>query len=58
MNPTTGEKKVKEHWYKVFMYYCPVCGDGETLRERVYGDKPKELSKRYQTKEYYDYCNG
>jgi hypothetical protein len=38
---------MKPHWYRTYIYECPLCSAGETIRERVYGKKPKDSSKRY-----------
>lgn len=47
---------MKKYWYKLFIYECPVCGSGNTYRERVYSDKPVEPSQRYEFIESYDWC--
>jgi hypothetical protein len=49
--------KKKKHWYRMYVGECPVCDAGS--RERVYGKKPKNLSRVYvqlSGRECYDYC--
>ena len=44
---------MEKHWYRIHITECPVCGGGDTGRERVYGDKPENP---YEFHSYYDYC--
>jgi hypothetical protein len=40
---------------------CPVCGSDKSSRERVYGERPKDLEERYvymSDFETYDHCMG
>jgi predicted RNA-binding Zn-ribbon protein involved in translation (DUF1610 family) len=46
------------HWYKQYVYECPVCGSGKIYRERVYGKKPKKYTLCYEYKQNYDNCLG
>jgi hypothetical protein len=51
--------KKKKHWYRMYVGECPVCGRDAGSRERVYGKKPKNLSRVYvqlSGRECYDYC--
>lgn len=48
---------MKRHWYKWHEEECPLCGSGKSWKERVYGTKPKDASKRYQYEHIYDYCD-
>ena len=48
---------MKEHWYKITIHYCPLCGKEDKYRERIYGEKPKDHNERYVIKEYWDYCD-
>jgi hypothetical protein len=34
------------HWYHVTYYDCPVCGGGDTIRERRAGPKPTDPAAR------------
>lgn len=45
----------RRHWYRIHMDACVLCGRGDTVRERVYGPKPKDPTKRYI---YTDYACG
>ena len=47
----------KPHWYKIHRGECPQCGSDQTIRERVYGKKPLDHSKRVIERGYvYDGC--
>lgn len=48
---------MKKYWYFISTYECPLCGSGETYRERRYTEKPIAASMRYAFKYYYDYCD-
>jgi len=51
---------MKEHWYKLFIGECPVCGKSKNYRMRVYGQKPEKLEKRIiylSDMETYDWCD-
>lgn len=48
--------KLKKHWYKISIFTCPVCGSERIYRERVYGEKPKNSSERYNYVCEYDWC--
>jgi hypothetical protein len=55
------EKKLKKkkYWYRQYVGECPVCGKDQSWRERVYGTKPKDLTKVYiqlSDVETYDHC--
>ena len=52
------KKTSRPHWYKLYISECPVCGRGYTERERVYGQKPNDISKRYIYNVTWDYCNA
>jgi len=50
-----------EHWYKITIHYCPVCGKSKEYRERRYGKRPKDIGyqpnpERFEFVEMYDYC--
>jgi hypothetical protein len=54
-------KRLKRHWYRLYIGECPVCGHDKSYRERVYGKKPNDNRKRYvylSDKETYDHCMG
>ena len=38
-------KKKNKYYYKITINECVLCGIGKTIRERIYGKKPKDLSK-------------
>lgn len=44
MNSTKTKKK---YWYRIHINECCVCGVDLSWKERVYGKKPKRLSKIY-----------
>lgn len=41
------KKSKRKYWYRMYVGECPVCGSDKSWRERVYGVKPKKISKRY-----------
>ena len=47
----------RKYWYKFFIYECPICGRGDTYKERQYTPKPEDGSERYDFAVHYDYCN-
>lgn len=47
----------QSHWYKLYVVECPTCGSVDERRERVYGQKPKDPSKRYDYTQAWDGCN-
>ena len=49
---------MKPHWYKLTIFYCPICGRERKYRERIYGNKPTDASKRTIINEAYDYCDA
>lgn len=57
----TGETveivNMRSHWYKITVFYCPLCGQDRTFRERQYGPKPEERNLRYRVREVYDWCD-
>lgn len=47
------------YWYRYYIGECPLCGKDKSYKERVYGPKPKDRSKRYINlldTETYDHC--
>lgn len=46
----------KKYWYFIIIQECPVCGRGETYKERRYTPKPEARNLRYEYVEYYDHC--
>lgn len=44
-------------WYFTSYVDCPVCGRGETTRERRYSPKPADPNERFEWLEIYDHCN-
>ena len=52
-------KTIKQHWYRTFVGECPVCGKNASYKERIYGPKPLNFTKRYVTLDNtvtYDFC--
>lgn len=49
---STGLKKEK-YWYKIVREHCPVCGEENNYKYRVYGPKPE----RYEDRLEYRYIN-
>lgn len=52
-------KRRRKHWYRQYVGECPVCGKDKSFRVRVYGRRPKDLTKRYvrlPDVETYDHC--
>jgi hypothetical protein len=48
--------KRRPHWYFITYYECPVCGRGQELRERRYGQKPDRWWDRHEYVDDYDHC--
>lgn len=49
----------RTYWILTTIHECPICGRGNTYRERIYNrPKPKEPSKRYEYHDTYDYCDA
>lgn len=42
-------------WYKIYVWYCPVCLKETRTKERMSGVRP-EIP--YEFHEDYDYCEG
>jgi hypothetical protein len=42
-----------KHWYKTTIYFCPVCGKEDKVRERTY-TKPESI----ELIERYDWCDS
>ena len=49
--------KKKRYWYFFTVSECPVCGRGETVKERRYTKKPTSSGKRYSFETDYDWCD-
>lgn len=54
----TRDATVRQHWYRSTTTACPVCGRGDTVRERVYGPRPVSFEERYFYSEVYDWCDA
>lgn len=50
--------KGKGCWYMIYISECPICGRGDTIRERQYTPKPKDIADRYEYYQYYDWCDA
>jgi len=52
------EKKQK-YWILFTRHECPVCGGGDSYRERIYDrPKPEDARDRYIYEEMYDWCDA
>ncbi len=38
---------MREHWYRIHIGECVICGRDESFRERIYGKKPDNPAERY-----------
>lgn len=47
---------MKKYWYLFTTEECPVCGAGDSYKTRQYTPKPKDISKRYEYLQWYDWC--
>lgn len=50
---------MKKYWYKFYVGECPVCGRNASYKERIYGEKPKNIQDRYiilAQEQTYDHC--
>jgi hypothetical protein len=45
-----------KYWYLIITEECPVCGKSSVTRVRMYTEKPKDISERYNFNHVYDYC--
>lgn len=36
------KRRIKKHWYKIYIDVCVLCGKEDIFRERHYGRKPKK----------------
>lgn len=48
------------HWYKYYWGECPICGRDKSYKERVYGEKPKDINERHVVipdNYTYDWCD-
>jgi len=41
-----------KYYYKITITECVLCGRGKTIRERIYGKKPKDLRKVYDYEQF------
>ena len=37
----------KKYWYKYTYTECPICGRQDKIKERLYGEKPKDIELRH-----------
>jgi len=37
----------EKYWYKITHVECPMCGHCTVVKERVYGEKPKDSKEVY-----------
>lgn len=48
----------RTYWIRFHYYDCPVCGNGDEIRERIYNEpKPQDVSKRHIHHDQYDWCD-
>ena len=48
---------MSKYWYLTITEECPVCGRGETTKERQYTPRPEDDFARYIYEQVYDWCN-
>jgi len=48
----------KKYWYYTTRNICPVCGEGDTYRERRYTPRPENKDERTEWRAVYDGCLG
>lgn len=46
-DPNMLRKVQEQHWYRIAIGECPVCGREAGFRERVYGPPPEDRQQRY-----------
>ena len=46
----------RRDWYMTEIHECPVCGRGNTYRERRFTPKPAKEADRYKFVQAYDNC--
>ena len=49
----------KKYWYRHHVGECPVCGQDMGWKEKIYGEKPKDLKKVFvqlTIKESFNHC--
>jgi hypothetical protein len=51
MNTKTGK-----YWYLITIHECPLCGRGNTYRERQYSPKPEDPAQRVHYEQIFDWC--
>lgn len=47
-----------KYWYKIYIYYCPVCGNESKSQERQYTPRPENYDDRVEVQDRYDGCDG
>ena len=52
MDKKKSEKPKSGYWYKFYIDECVLCGAGETVKERQYTLKPKDVMERYEYTQY------
>ncbi len=52
------QKQMQPHWYTITRCICPVCGDVEVERTRMYTRKPKDEQERHLNVTDYCGCEG
>jgi hypothetical protein len=45
-------------WYLTHIAECPICGRGDTIKERKYGNRPETVWDQYEYTIAYDYCDA
>jgi hypothetical protein len=48
----------RKFWIYKEDHYCPVCGNSDVYRQRMYTPKPEKWEERFTIIEYYDWCEG
>lgn len=47
-----------KYWYKTYIVECPVCGNTDEFKERVYTEKPLNIEERFDYKQQYYHCEN
>ena len=50
------KKEKQKYWYKTIFGLCPICGEEDVYKYRVYGEKPKDYKDRIEHIYIKHYC--
>lgn len=51
------DPKGRGAWYFTYTRECPICGQGDTTRERRHDKRPDDPAERYEFVFHWDGCN-